>query len=78
MAKIKLILLDFDGTLVDTRDANASAYIETLGEVGITLSREEYLKRYFGMRCIEFLRSVGIKDENEIARVRARKVELYP
>lgn len=78
MAKIKLILLDFDGTLVDTRDANALAYIETLGEVGITLSREEYLKRYFGMHCIEFLRSVGIKDEHEIARVRARKVELYP
>ena len=27
MAQIKLILLDFDGTLVDTRDANAYAPI---------------------------------------------------
>ena len=35
MAQIKLILLDFDGTLVDTRDANAYAYIEALGEAGI-------------------------------------------
>lgn len=78
MAQLKLILLDFDGTLADTRQANARAYIEALGEVGITLSEEEYLERYFGVRCMEFLRSVGIASDEEIARLRRRKIELYP
>ena len=78
MAQLKLILLDFDGTLADTRQANARAYIEALGEVGITLSEEEYLERYFGVRCMEFMRSVGIASDEEIAHLRRRKIELYP
>lgn len=78
MAQLKLILLDFDGTLADTRQANARAYIEALGEVGITLSEDEYLERYFGVRCMEFMRSVGIASDEEIARLRRRKIELYP
>ena len=32
MARIRLLLLDFDGTLVDTRRANARAYVATLAE----------------------------------------------
>ena len=71
-------MLDFDGTLVDTRKANARAYIETLGERGIVLSEQEYLKRFFGVRCIEFMQMVGISDPEEIRRLRRRKVELYP
>lgn len=78
MREIKLILLDFDGTLVDTRRANALAYIATLAEVGITLTEDEYLARYFGVRCMEFMRAVGINDEAEVRRLRQRKVELYP
>lgn len=78
MAQIKLILLDFDGTLVDTREANAGAYIEALAEVGIAIDKQEYLDKYFGMRCIEFMRSVGLKDDEEIRAVRRRKIELYP
>lgn len=78
MAQIKLILLDFDGTLVDTRRANAQAYIATLGEVGIYISEEEYLKKYFGVRCCEFMQMVGVTNPTEITRLRKRKIELYP
>lgn len=78
MAQLKLILLDFDGTLVDTRRANACAYIETLREAGITITEKEYLEKYYGVRCIEFMRMVGINDESEIRGLRQRKVELYP
>lgn len=78
MAQLKLILLDFDGTLVDTRRANALAYIETLSEIGISLSEEEYLRSYFGVRCIEFMQMVGISDVAQIKQLRQRKVELYP
>lgn len=78
MAKLKLILLDFDGTLVDTREANALAYIATLKEAGIHLTKEEYLARYFGVRCFEFMRMVGVTDPDKIKALRQRKVELYP
>ena len=78
MANIKLILLDFDGTLVDTRKANAYAYIETLSEVGIALTEKEYLEKYYGVRCIEFMRMLGFEDSSKIAELRRRKVELYP
>ena len=45
--RIRLILLDFDGTLADTRRANTLAYLQTLAEAGIPLSEEEYAARYF-------------------------------
>ena len=78
MSNIKLILLDFDGTLADTRMANGEAYIEALREVGITLNIEEYTAKYFGMRCREFLRDVGIDSDDEACKLRHRKVEIYP
>ena len=78
MSNIKLILLDFDGTLADTRRANGEAYIEALSEVGITLSIEEYTAKYFGMRCREFLRDVGIENDDDARKLRRRKVEIYP
>ena len=78
MSQLKLILLDFDGTLVDTKDANAGAYIEALAEVGIQIDKQEYLDKYFGMRCIEFMRSVGLESDEQIRAVRRRKIELYP
>ena len=76
--RLKLILLDFDGTLADTRRANALAYAATLREAGYPLTEEEYLGRYFGVRCDEFLRSYGIADPAERERLRLRKIELYP
>lgn len=75
---IRLILLDFDGTLVDTRRANAHAYIQTLQEVGIQITEEDYLTHYFGMRCNEFMTRMGISDPAERERLRLRKIELYP
>lgn len=78
MSRIRLILLDFDGTLVDTRRANARAYVETLREAGYAMTEEESAARHFGVRCPEFLRSIGIDDPAEINRLRRRKIELYP
>ena len=42
------------------------------------VSEEEYAARHFGVRCPEFLRSIGIDDPAEIDRLRRRKIELYP
>ena len=78
MGHIKLIILDFDGTLADTRTANCRAYISALAEEGISLSEDEYLTRFFGMRCPEFLAELGISDPAVVDRIRRRKIELYP
>lgn len=76
--QIRLILLDFDGTLADTRRANTLAYVTTLREAGYTLTEEEYAAKYFGMRCNEFLSRYGIADPGERERLRLRKIALYP
>ena len=76
--QIKLIILDFDGTLATTEEANMQAYVLALREEGIELDIAEYKRRYFGMRCPEFLREIGITNEEDIDRIRRRKIELYP
>ena len=76
--RIRLILLDFDGTLADTRRANTQAYVAALGEAGYSLTEEEYTANYFGMRCEEFLTRFGIADPAERERIRLRKIALYP
>ena len=77
-SRIRLLLLDFDGTLADTRRANTLAYVETLREAGYALTEEEYAARYFGMRCEEFLTRIGVADPAERERLRLRKIALYP
>lgn len=76
--RIRLLLLDFDGTLADTRRANTLAYVAALGEAGYNLTKEEYAANYFGMRCEEFLTRFGIADPAERERLRLRKIALYP
>lgn len=75
---LQLIILDFDGTLADTRLANCMAYTEALAEHGYTLRQDDYLNNYFGMRCPEFLHSIGFEDPVEVDAIRRRKIELYP
>lgn len=75
---IKLLILDFDGTLASTIDAHTKAYILALREAGIELSEEEYRSKYFGVRCSEFLRAIGVSDEENLDRIRRRKIEIYP
>ena len=78
MGQIKLIILDFDGTLADTRMANCRAYLAALAEEGIALGEAEYLTRFFGMRCPEFLAELGVTDPVTVDRIRRRKIALYP
>ena len=65
--EIKLLLLDFDGTVANTGRANATSYIEALAEQGITITMEEYRQKYFGLRCPEFL--TDMRRRNRVKRV---------
>ncbi len=74
----RLLLLDFDGTLVDTRQANYRAYRDVLNEIRFHLDEEKYLTEFFGLRCGDFMRRLGFTDSYEIDRLRRRKIDIYP
>ncbi len=76
--QLKLIILDFDGTLASTADAHTKSYVLAMQESGISLSEEEYKRRFFGVRCAEFLHAMGLTDKEAMERIRLRKIELYP
>lgn len=75
--QIKLILTDFDGTLVDTKEANFLAYREVLKEFGYTLTSEKY-NTVFGLRLNEFMRYIGINDSERIEQIKVLKKNAYP
>lgn len=75
--EIKLIITDFDGTLVNTFQANYHAYCQAFGEVGLALSEEDYRKCY-GLRFDGFMDTMGISDVEVRKRIRAIKGECYP
>lgn len=75
--EIKLIISDFDGTLVDTQEANFLAYRDVLKATGYELTFAEYAE-CFGLRFDEFMRRLGISDVEVMKNIRIRKAEVYP
>ena len=63
---IRAIITDFDGTLVDTFDANLKAYQKAFGEVGVVLSEEKYRE------------VMGISEKETIVRIKSLKKDYYP
>ena len=74
---IKAIVTDFDGTLVDTFQANFHAYQEAFNQVGLSLSEEQYRKCY-GLRFDGFMDEMKIEDADVRKRIRTIKGECYP
>lgn len=75
--QIKLIISDFDGTLVDTFKANYLSYNQAFKEVGLTLSENTY-RNCFGLRFDEFMSNMNIFDENTKNTIKKLKHDLYP
>ena len=75
--EIKLIITDFDGTLVNTFQANYHAYNEAFMKMGLTLSEEQYRKCY-GLRFDGFMDVMGIREVETRKCIRAIKGECYP
>lgn len=74
---IRLVVTDFDGTLVDTFEANYRAYERAFGAVGLSLSREQY-RACFGFRFDRFMEAMNIRDAAVALRVRELKSVYYP
>lgn len=77
MSAIKLIISDFDGTLVDTFEANFLAYEAAFKSLGLKLTCDTY-RRCFGMRFDRFMDSLGIESPSLRRDIRDRKTSFYP
>lgn len=74
---VKLLISDFDGTLVDTFEANFLAYRDAFGSVGQQLSRERY-RECFGYRFDRFMEAMNITDPATRQAIRQAKGDCYP
>lgn len=77
MANIKAIITDFDGTLVDTFEANLLAYQEAFQSVGKELTEIEY-RNCFGLRFDDFMREMNVKEKDLQMIIKEKKKDFYP
>ncbi|MCS2582597.1 HAD family hydrolase [Bacteroides sp. BFG-551] len=75
-SEIKLLITDFDGTLVDTFQANFMAYKKAFNQVGLALSEIEY-RQCFGFRFDKFMTTVGVTDPFVAQNIREYKSNFY-
>ena len=75
---IKAIITDFDGTLVDTFEANFYAYQKAFRQVAnIELDKNFYFKN-FGLRIDNICKLLGIDDKSILQQIKNAKAEYYP
>ncbi len=74
---IDTIITDFDGTLVDTFDANLKAYRKAFFECGLSISEQQY-RKCFGLRYDSFMAAMGITDAEIADRIKEAKIQCYP
>lgn len=74
---INAIITDFDGTLVDTFEANFLAYQKAFADEKLCLTKEIY-RKCFGYRYEYFVSYMGIFDECVILRIKENKLRYYP
>jgi HAD superfamily hydrolase (TIGR01549 family) len=71
------VILDVDGTLLDSNDAHAAAYAEALAEEGTRVPQEK-IRRLIGMGGDKLLARIGVDPHSAMAsRVTRRKREAF-
>jgi beta-phosphoglucomutase len=82
MADIGAIVFDFDGVLANSEPLHLQSYQAVLGEVGLTLSRDEYYQQYLGFDDVTAFRTLSDRrglgwDERQISEIIARKAVVF-
>lgn len=72
------VILDVDGTLIDSNDAHARAWVEAFGEHGITVAFD-HVRRSVGMGGDKLMPEVsGIEESSELGeKIAARRGEIF-
>jgi HAD superfamily hydrolase (TIGR01509 family) len=78
VSRARALLVDLDGTLVDTRTANFSAYAAALAEAGVAVDRASWDRVAEGRNWRQFLPGLLAGTGVDPASVAARKASLYP
>lgn len=76
--EIKLLISDFDGTLVDTFQANYHAYKRTFQINGINELTEDFYRECFGLRFEVFMDKAGVLDNDIREKIKNDKMKYYP
>ena len=76
MGRIRAIITDFDGTLVNTFMANYLAYYSACKHYGYNLTKEQY-KEWYGLRYDDLCKKIGISSEHKSA-IKELKKKIYP
>jgi beta-phosphoglucomutase len=75
--EIKLLITDFDGTLVNTFKANYLAYCQAFSEAHMLLTEDQY-RQHYGLRFDDFMNAMGIDDAETRKLIRKVKGDCYP
>ena len=80
MKPIRGLLVDMDGTLVDTATANYEAYAAALAAVGVSVARAAFEEVSLGKSWRQFLPALlaAAGSDADPAAVAAHKTEIYP
>ena len=73
MSRFRGVVLDVDGTLVDSNDAHARSWVEALAEVGITVPRDE-VRKLIGMGGDKLLAKLtGLEEDSPTGKKVSRR-----
>lgn len=75
---MKLMIVDMDGTLFDSKDVNFCAYRQAMAEQGFELDHDYYCSCCNGRHYTQFLPQITTEDKQILSAIHARKKELYP
>ena len=75
---MKVIMVDLDGTLFDTRKVNYLAYQEAISTYGYSIDYNYYCSYCNGRHYTDFLPKITTTEETVLLDMHRRKKEAYP
>ncbi len=73
----KLVIVDLDGTLFDTKDVNYHAYKDAIAPYGYDLDYKYYCNYCNGRHYLDFLPQITTTDETILTAIHKAKKEAY-
>lgn len=73
---MKLVMVDLDGTLINTKNINFNAYKKALGEYGYSLDYDFFCKECNGKYYMDFITRI-VDKQNLFRIIHDKKVEYY-